>query len=176
MAFRHNFLAVWLQFAKQPTLPVVIPGLTLTMRTMLFSPRRIVQSNSCFSAVMYNPLEEKFTPDTLLSRPSSDFSTLLLAPVAIKRCGTEPGLWSTPAKSVASLSERNQCGVQCESYLYWIHTRCTGISKEEYSELQQSTDPWFYVKCTHDLSMTFPVRTPRFLMLSLMLLPLSATI
>jgi len=119
------------------------------MWTMLFAPRRIVQSNSCFSAVMYNPLEEKFTPGTLLSRPSSDFSTLLLAPVAIKRNHA----CEEPLQRVWQACQR-ETNVE-----FNVSLACTGfildalayISKEEYSELQQSTDPWFYIKCTHDM-------------------------
>ena len=45
------------------------------------------------------------------------------------------GVCSAPVKS-------NQRGVQCEVCANWLHTRCIGVSNEEYASLQQSDDPW----------------------------------
>ena len=50
------------------------------------------------------------------------------------------GVYSKPVKC-------NQRGVQCEVCTSWLHTRCIGISNEEYAELQGSVDPWCCNKC-----------------------------
>ena len=36
----------------------------------------------------------------------------------------------------------NQPGVQCEVCYLWYHCRCLGLTSTDYSELQQSDDPW----------------------------------
>ena len=45
------------------------------------------------------------------------------------------GVCSAPVKS-------NLRGVQCECCYYWLHAWCIGMDGEEYTHLQNSTDPW----------------------------------
>ncbi len=44
----------------------------------------------------------------------------------------------------------NQKGILCEVCDNWIHTRCIGISDNEYRQLQSSEDPWCCKKCVSE--------------------------
>ena len=36
----------------------------------------------------------------------------------------------------------NQCGILCEVCYKWVHTKCTGVSNDDYFRLQQSDEVW----------------------------------
>ena len=60
------------------------------------------------------------------------------------------GVCSAPVKS-------NQRGVHCECCYYWLHARCIGMDGEEYTHLQNSTDPWCCKKCLDEALPFFSV-------------------
>ena len=53
-----------------------------------------------------------------------------------------PRIWKNPCGVCAKPVKSNQQGVQCEVCYKWLHTKCIGLSNEEYSELQLSDEPW----------------------------------
>ena len=57
-----------------------------------------------------------------------------------------PRNWKYPRGVCAKPVKSNQRGVQCEVCTLWLHTRCIGVSNEEYAELQGSVDPWCCLK------------------------------
>ena len=71
-----------------------------------------------------------------------------------------PRNWKYPCGVCAKPVKSNQRGVQCDVCTMWLHTRCIGISNEEYAELQGSDESWCCKKCLtealplHDVSDT----------------------
>ena len=71
-----------------------------------------------------------------------------------------PRNWKYPCGVCAKPVKSNQRGVQCDVCTMWLHTRCIGISNEEYAELQGSDESWCCKKCVtealplHDVSDT----------------------
>ena len=60
------------------------------------------------------------------------------------------GVCSAPVKT-------NQRRVQCDVCATWLHTRCIGVSSDEYVELQRSDDPWCCRRCLKEALPFFDV-------------------
>ena len=59
-----------------------------------------------------------------------------------------PGPVRFPCKVCDKPVKSNQKGLQCDSCMFWIHTKCYGISAGTYAELQQSTSEWHCSFCS----------------------------
>ena len=85
-------------------------------------------------------------------------TTVLLLLAGDVEVNPGPRTWKYPCGVCAKPVKRNQRGVQCDVCLSWLHTRCIGVSNEEYGELQLSDDPWCCKRCLkeampfHDVS------------------------
>lgn len=55
--------------------------------------------------------------------------------------------WKFPCGSCAGPVRSNQKGIFCDVCGMWFHTRCIGLSNDEYSSLQASPDAWACRRC-----------------------------
>ena len=62
-------------------------------------------------------------------------------------CNPGPRRLKYPCGSCQRAVMSNQPGVQCEVCYLWYHCRCLGLTSVDYSELQQSDDPWCCPPC-----------------------------
>ena len=71
------------------------------------------------------------------------------------------GICHRPVKS-------NQKGIPCDCCSYWPHTRCIGMSDDEYHALSLSDDPWCCATCLSE-ALSFMTAQPSILLPSLMI-------
>ena len=61
--------------------------------------------------------------------------------------------WKYPCGACSGPVKSNQKGIYCDVCTTWFHSRCIGLSDQEYSTLQDSPDTW---ACRICLSKTLP--------------------
>ena len=84
-------------------------------------------------------------------RPSrSLLSTWLLLLSGDIEVNPGPKNWRFPCGVCSQPVRANQRGVQCDVCATWLHTRCIGISNDQYVQLQHSDDPWSCQRCLRE--------------------------
>ena len=61
--------------------------------------------------------------------------------------GPKERVYKHPCGVCLSPDRSNQCGILCEVCYKWFHTKCIGVSNDDYSRLQQSDEAWCCKTC-----------------------------
>ena len=80
-----------------------------------------------------------------MTNPSRTLIQILL--LISGQISPNPGPVRFPCKVCSKPVKSNQKALQCDTCMYWLHTKCIGVSAGTYAELQQSTDLWHCSAC-----------------------------
>ena len=98
-----------------------------------------------------------FSAESLLLCQPCVLRLLLLLSAGDIECNSGPMQCSHPCGVCFKPVTSRQHAVLCEVCCYWLHTKCIGVSKEEYSVLQQSDEPWSCKNCQKEAMPFFNI-------------------
>ena len=157
-----NVFVVFLVYRLRPP-PQPIPSLSYFLggppgnHNFYFAPR-VVSVNSCSIHLatwrccpILKPVKlRKFDPLCALR-------LLLLLSAGDIECNPGPMQCRHPCGVCFKPVTSRQHAVLCEVCCYWLHTKCIGMSKEEYSALQLSDEPWSCKNCQKEAMPFFNI-------------------
>ena len=135
----------------------ILPGGPPGNHNFYLAPR-VVSVNSCSIHIatwrwrpILKPVKlKKFDPPCVLR-------LLLLLSAGDIECNPGPMQCRHPCGVCFKPVTSRQHAVLCEVCCYWLHTRCIGVSKEEYSALQLSDEPWSCKNCQKEAKPFFNI-------------------
>ena len=141
-------------------------SLTCYKRPLLFLPSNVmirltIYDKSCvrWKRIVFGDIVGHFSFHS--RRPSQARIPIFLCLMLMSRDVDGPYEWKYPCGVCSKPVSSRQRGFQFDVCCYWLHTKCIGLSNEDYSVLQQSDESWSSKKCQREaMPSTFQAPIP----------------